>query len=244
MSLVNIMSSRAQLIVNVRIIQLFGLPTAAYWAELTDIISRVAEKKREEVAQNNNFITLDRTYIKNRTSISEEEQLSLDKSLERLGVLKVHETNPNMVAISLCTMLEILAEDDAKEIKAYKQLAKVKKTDSSKSKKEYAKYQLKAAIVEPDMEIYTAYSNWIDSIYEGGNYLTKPMVETFQKTIKQFTSNKAVQLKVIELAMIQGWKNATWAINSYQKDNGNKSVGTFINKSQGETNVEVSDSTF
>jgi hypothetical protein len=42
---------------------------------------------------------------------------------------------------------------------------------------------------------------------------TKAVVQLFEQTVTQYNSNKATQLKIIEIATINSYKDATWAIN-------------------------------
>lgn len=229
--LVDIMSSRSQIRVNVKLIQMFGLQFATYWAEIVDILDRVVEKKKEECLSNDNYITLDRNYITSRTSLTAEEQIACDKALERLEVITRHSSDPNMIRISLNTMISIIAADDAKLIKNLQQTAKLKKTDANKAKKEIIVYNLKNSIVETDLDLFNAYCAWVDAIYESKSFLTKPVIGVFQKTVNTYTDRKEVKLKIIETAMVNGWKDASWAINSYERNSGKKG-GAFIGVSQ------------
>jgi hypothetical protein len=42
---------------------------------------------------------------------------------------------------------------------------------------------------------------------------TKAVVQLFEKTVTQYTQDKALRLKIIEIATINSYKDATWAIN-------------------------------
>jgi hypothetical protein len=55
---------------------------------------------------------------------------------------------------------------------------------------------------------------------------TKAVVQLFEKTITEYSHNKAIRLKIIEIATVNSYRDATWAIN---KLGGNfKTAGTFI----------------
>ena len=123
-------------------------------------------------------------------------------------------------------MFEILSEDDTAAIVAIQKKAKSKKSSAAETKNIMIRQNLKKAIIESDEEVKTAYHTWIDAIMEGKNYLTKPAVEIFYKTVSEFSNLKQVRLKLIEIATVHGYKDATWAINIFNKDN--KSTGTRI----------------
>lgn len=224
--LLDIMSPYSYLQVNTKMISIFGLNVAAYWAELLNIYPRVIKKKKDEVIQANGYFTIDRDYIKARTSLDLSEQAKCDKVLVNIGVLSIDESDANKICISLNAMFEILSEDDTAAIVAIQKKAKSKKSSAAETKNVMIRQNLKKAIIEPDEEVKTAYHTWIDAIMEGKNYLTKPAVEIFYKTVSEFSNLKQVRLKLIEIATVHGYKDATWAINIFNKDN--KSTGTRI----------------
>lgn len=228
--LLDIMSPYSCLQVNTKMINIFGLNVAAYWAELLNIYPRVIKKKKEEVIQANGFFTIDREYIRQRTSLDISEQTKCDKVLINVGALAVDENDSNSICISLNTMFEILTEDDLATIAEIQKKAKSKKSTAKATKQDMIKFNLKKAIKETDEEIKTAYYNWIDSILDGNNFLTKQVVEIFESTIQAFSTVKAIKLKIIEIAIVRGYKNADWAINIYNKDF--KKSGTFIGVEQ------------
>lgn len=228
--LLDVMSPYSYLQVNTKMISIFGLNTAAYWAELLNIYPRVIKKKKDEVIQANGFFTIDREYIQQRTSLDLSEQAKCDKALVNVGALAVDEDNPNRICISLNVMLEILTEDDLTVISSFQKKAKAKRSTATETKQAMIKMNLKKNIKSTDAELITAYHNWIDSIMDGKNYLTKPAVEIFEKTVQSYSTSKQIQLKIIEIATVHGYKDATWAINMYSKDT--KKPGTFIGVAQ------------
>lgn len=228
--LIDIMSPYSYLQVNTKMISVFGLNTAAYWAELLNIYPRVIKKKKDEVIQANGFFTIDREYIRSRTSLDLSEQTKCDKALVNVGVLAIDENDPNRICISLNAMFEILSEDDSAAILAIQKKAKVKKSTTVATKQDMIKYNLKKAILESDQELLKAYHTWIDAIIDSKNVLTKAAVEIFYKTVSEYSTVKAIKLKIIEVATIHAYKDATWAINLYSKDT--KKPGTFIGVQQ------------
>lgn len=228
--LLDIMSPYSYLQVNTKMINIFGLNVAAYWAELLNIYPRVIKKKKDEVIQANGYFTIDREYIRQRTSLDLSEQTKCDKVLVNIGVLSIDEADPNKICISLNAMFEILSEDDAEAIVAIQKKAKAKKSTTKATKQDMIKFNLKKAIRDTDEEVKNAYYNWIDSIMDGKNFLTKQVVEIFESTVQAFSTSKVVRLKLIEIATVHNYRDANWAINIYNKDC--KKPGTFIGVEQ------------
>ena len=228
--LIDVMSSYNYIQVNTKLISIFGLNISVYWAELLNIYPRVIKKKKDEVIQAQGFFTVDRDYIKSRTSLDLAEQLTCDKSLINVGVLAVDEKDQNRICISLNAMYEIMTQDDDKVLAAIQKKAKVKKASATETKKAMIRTNLKNSIVEPDLELFNAYQTWVDTVLDSGNWLTKAVIEVFQRTIKSYTDSKTIQLKIIEIATIHGYKDASWAINMYSKDS--RKPGTFIGVQQ------------
>jgi hypothetical protein len=224
--LVDVMSSYNYIQVNTKLINLLGLNVATYWAELLNIYPRVIRKKKDEVIQSSGYFTVDRDYIKSRTALDLQEQFTCDKVLINIGVLAVDENDSNRICISLTTMHEIMTADDDKALAAIQKKAKVKKATSSEAKKAAIRTNLKNSVVEVDIDLLKAYHTWIEAILDSGNWLNKAVIEVFQKTVKTYSNSKAIQLKIIEIATIHGYKDASWAINVYSKDS--RKPGTFI----------------
>jgi len=225
--LLDVISQYGYLQVNVKLANVAGLNVAAYWAELLNVYARVINKKMEQTVSNQGFFDLDREYVTRRTTLSLEEQALCDKALAGLEVLERSESDPNSIRLDINRMSDILVSDDPKELEKLAKVAKAKRSDSRTAKREAMKRSLKAAVIDPDRDLVEAYWNWIDSIMDSGNYLSKAMVEAFVKTVREFSDAKEAQLKVIEIAMIQCYKNAAWAINSFQKDY--KNMAVFLN---------------
>lgn len=229
--LVELMSPYNHIQVNVKLINIFGLNVATYWSELLNIYSRVINKKKDELLQSNGFFLIDRDYINSRTSLDRKAQATCDKTLINIGVLAVDGENPDRICISLNTMFEIITEDDAKVLYELQKKAKVKKATTAETKKAMISLNLKKYITETDSELQRAYHTWIDSYMEGsGKPLTKEVVSIFQRKIQDYTKTKAIQLKIIEIATVQHYREADWAINMFERDT--KKPGTFIGVQQ------------
>ena len=231
--LVELMSPYNHIQVNVKLINVFGLNVATYWSELLNIYSRVINKKKDELLQSNGFFLIDRDYITSRTSLDRKAQTVCDTTLINIGVLAVDEQDPNKICISLNTMFEIITEDDAAVLYELQKKAKVKKATTAETKKAMIAVNLKKAITVTDPDLVKAYHTWVDSYMAGqGKPLTKEVVTIFQRKIQEYSTSKAIQLRLIEIATVQHYREADWAINIYEKDT--KKTGTFIGVKQKE----------
>jgi hypothetical protein len=120
-------------------------------------------------------------------------------------------------------MVAIITDEDTTKLK------KTGKTsaDAKEAKISGIKATMKRAILETDAELRAAYERWVDGMIDAANCrFTKAVVQLFEKTVTEFSPNKAIRLKIIEIATINSYKDATWAINKL--DSGFKKPGTFI----------------
>ena len=174
---IDLMSQYNYLMVNIKLANLFGLNVAAYWAELMNVYAKVVNKKFDETIQNNGFFEIDRAYITRRTTLSTADQDVCDRVLTSLEVLERAPKKPDLIRIDLEKAEAIILQDDPVELERIQKTAKIKSTEKRESKRFMIKKSLKDGIVETDAELWTAYANWIDAVYDSGNYLSKPMVE-------------------------------------------------------------------
>jgi hypothetical protein len=73
---------------------------------------------------------------------------------------------------------------------------------------------MKRAIIDTDYNTRIAYERWIDGMVDAQNCkFTKAVVQLFEKTVTEYTQDKKTQLKIIEIATINSYRDATWAIN-------------------------------
>jgi len=228
---IDLMSQYTSLSVNIKLANILGLNIAVYWAELMNVYPRVIKKKEEELFNNDGYFDLDREYIKSRTTLSEEDQMLCDVALSKLDIVKVDPNNSCRIKIDIQKMYAYIVEDDPSVLKDIQKRAKVKRDDNSAVKREMIRRNLNAAISATDVDILSALRNWVDSLVEAKTFASKIVVETFQKNLISYTSDKQVQLKIIEIATIHAWADFAWAKNAFEKDYKGRS-GTFIGKQQ------------
>lgn len=209
-----------ELRLNKRLVKLAGFEVAAYWAELQSVLKQVVKK---QTMDEQGFFLLDRDYIERETTLTVNKQLKCEERLIELGALLRDAENPNRIAIGVNAMVAVITGEDTTKLKKSRKSS----ADEKAAKIEGIKSTMKKALVETDPEVRAAYERWIDGMIDAANCrFTKAVVQVFEKTITEYTTNKAIRLKIIEIATTNSYKDATWAINKL--DNRFKNPGTFI----------------
>ena len=196
-----------ELRLNKRLTKLAGFEVAAYWAELQSIIKQVVKK---HTADEFGFFTLDRDYVERETTLSVAKQLKCEEKLISMGVVMKDPNNPNKLAISVENMVEIITDEDTKKLKK----STAVKKDEKAAKIAGIKETMKKAIMETDVELRHAYERWVEGMIDAANCrFTKAVVQLFEKTVTEHTTDKATRLRIIEIATANSYKDATWAIS-------------------------------
>lgn len=209
-----------ELRLNKRLVKIAGFEVAAYWAELQSVLKQVVKK---QTMDEQGFFLLDRSYVERETTLTISKQLKCEEKLIELGALLRDAENPNRIAIGVNAMVAVITGEDTTKLKKSGRSS----ADEKAAKIAGMKATMKKAIVETDSEIHAAYERWVDGMIDAANCrFTKAVVQIFEKTITEYTTNKAIRLKIIEIATTNSYKDATWAINRLTGDS--KKPGTFI----------------
>lgn len=196
-----------ELRLNKRLVKIAGFDVAAYWAELQSILKQVVKK---QTADEHGFFSLDRDYIERETTLTLTKQLKCDEKLIAMGVIVKDMENPNRLAISVQNMVEIITDEDTKKLKKTTAIKK----DEKAAKIAGIKATMKKAILETDPDLKAAYERWIEGMIDAQNCrFTKSLVQLFEETVSKYTEDKNTRLKIIEIATVNSYKDATWAIN-------------------------------
>ena len=196
-----------ELKLNKKLIKIAGFEVAAYWAELQSILKQVVKK---QTMDEQGFFTLDRDFMERETTLTVTKQLKCDEKLLSLGVLQKDPVDPNRLAIAVNGMVAVITDEDTTKLK------KTGKTsaDAKAAKIAGIKATMKKAILEDDLELRAAYERWIDGMVDAQNCkFTKAVVQLFEKTVTEYTKDRNLRIKIIEIATTNSWKDATWAIN-------------------------------
>lgn len=209
-----------ELRLNKRLVKVAGFEVAAYWAELQSVLKQVVKK---QTMDEQGFFLLDRSYVERETTLTVSKQLKCEEKLIELGALLRDAENPNRIAIGVNAMVAVITGEDTTKLKKSGRSS----ADEKAAKIAGMKATMKKAIVETDPETRAAYERWVDGMIDAANCrFTKAVVQIFEKTITEYTTNKAIRLKIIEIATTNSYKDATWAINRLTGDS--KKPGTFI----------------
>ena len=135
--------------------------------------------------------------------------------------------NPNKLAISVSNMIEIISNEDTTKLK---KTTAVKK-DEKAAKIAGIKATMKKAILETDLEVRAAYERWIEGMIDAANCrFTKAVVQLFEKTVTEYTTDKNTRLKIIEIATASSYRDATWAISKLDSSSKFRSVSSVSQK--------------
>ena len=196
-----------ELRLNKKLVKIAGFEVAAYWAELQSILKQVVKK---QTMDEQGFFNLDRDFVERETTLTITKQLKCDDKLISLGVMLKDPINPNRIAIAVNGMVAVITDEDTTKLK---KTSAVKK-DAKAAKIAGMKATMKKAILETDLELRAAYERWIDGMIDAQNCrFTKEVVQLFEKTVTEHTTDKNLRLKIIEIATVNSYKDATWAIN-------------------------------
>lgn len=197
------------LLVNKRLVRIAGFEVAAYCSELVSVAKQVVKKQTADVE---GFFILDREYIERETTLTLKKQLKCDDKLIELGVLMKDPDNPNRISVGVNMLVAIISGEDVSKLR--KGTTKVSKEEEKAAKVAGIKATMKRALVETDPDIRAAYERWIDGMIDAANCrFTKAVVQLFEQTVTDYTPDKNKRLKIIELATINSYRDATWAIN-------------------------------
>ena len=196
-----------ELRLNKKLVKIAGFEVAAYWAELQSILKQVVKK---QTADERGFFTLDRAYVERETTLSITKQLKCEEKLLSLGVLLKDPAEPNRISIAVNGMVAVITDEDTTKLKK----SGSAQADAKAAKIAGMKATMKKAILETDTEVRAAYERWVDGMIDAANCrFTKAVVQLFEKTITEYTTDRALRLKIIEIATVNSFRDATWAIN-------------------------------
>lgn len=210
--LIELLSVSNYISFNSKLAQILGLHPAIYLSQIMDINEKAIRKEKVD----GNFFTIDREYIQKRTTLDEKEQIEIENTLLKLGILERSEDNAATISLSITTLTSIMMSPDEDLLKDISNISKPKKT---KTKAEKIAENLKGSITAINTELRQAYFNWIDTVLEKDGFMTKQAVVSGQMMVDQASNrNLDVALKIIEIGTINAWRDLKWAVNAYNKD--------------------------
>ena len=188
---------------NIKIAKALNTITAVYLSEIFTCID----------ADNN--ITLDTQEIEKNTGISEEEQSTIKENLITLKLLDNIDNN--------CFKFNFDNLDKLISGESYSKCTKAKKLSVTGGKltvRQKQCMQLKDSIKCSNDELLVAYKDWVDGVYANPKgFLSYKAINIFKQTVDEYANgNLDLALKIIDIATVNGYRDATWAINVFKKD--------------------------
>lgn len=215
---------------NVTLAQVLGLEGAVYCSQILDIYGKA---KRKNKLTKEGFVELNREYIMNRTTISQDKQTDLDFMLSNLQIVSRDDENLNLIKINPEVVVSLIVGKS--DIKTEIKIPSFNVVSNPDLKKEKIKLELSSN----DKEILEALNLWLDAIFESHNTakkLSKPSVILFQKGISKYANgNKELILELIRLATVNKDLDSQFAINRYtqgQKQEAKINYSVKIHKKQ------------
>ena len=216
--LLDLLSPENYVSYNVKIAQTMGLHAAIYLSELININRKAINKQKID----DHCFTINRQYIENRTTITTEEQLKLDKQLQDVGVLGKKADSPNEVYIDVNALTNMIAAGDAKLLDKVTRLTKLKDIGSAKvgkmTQKQLDIEKCKTAISTTNAELQEALCGWVEGVFMRPNgFLSKRAVTIFQNELYAYTNGDLdLALKLVDIATVGGYRDFQWAKNDFE----------------------------
>lgn len=231
---IDFLSTNNYISFNYKLAHIIGLNSAIYVAELLNIYEKAIRKDKVT----DGFFTIDRKYIQERTTFTTAEQKELDAILENIGLIM--KDGANTVSICVECLTTLLIDSNEKLISNVENIIK-KTSKSKKTKQETIIENLKAHIECDNDELKKAYEGWIDGVYANPKgFLSNRAIEIFQETVDNFANhNLDLALTIIDIASVNGYRDANWAINLY-----NRNISAYNNHNSINKTVSVGSEVF
>lgn len=211
----DVLSQDNYLNVSIKVLKLFGLKTAIYWAVLSTILTKV---KKKSALDESGFFTIDRKFVSTKTSLTPAEQKECEKILAQHGVIAISDIDVNKISVNAALMLEFIIDVDPKELAkttGRKAVAKIDAEEKKALKKAGMKETLNRYIKEEDDDIRQAYYSWISAMVDEKS-LNSAAIEIFENNVNAYTNDKTTKLKLIELAATYVYKEFAWVEVRYK----------------------------
>lgn len=215
---IDLVSTDNQVCCNIKAAKLLGLEAAIYLNELINIHAKAIAKNK---LNQEGFFRLKRSYITERTTISATKQLELDDQLLQVEILTRDQFDPDLLKVDIEMYASMLTnQNQIISNKVEKLVTKKSKTEKAAEKHNAIIENLKASVRCTDSELRDLYFAWIESIYaRPGGFLSKGAVKIFEDTINNYTKGDLdLALTLLKIATVKAYKDATWAINLYERD--------------------------
>lgn len=194
---------------NIKLANVIGLHEAIYFNILTEMYDTAYKNN----SLNSGCITIDRDIIKKLTTFDKREQGTLEKQLLNLGLIS-YGVLDTLIKVNYDTLVSMFTE---KNESITQDLSKARKVANKEAKAESILAKVKKHInINYPAELQLAYSDWLETLSEKNNFVSKQALFNAENTVDKFANgNINVALEVIRIASAHGWIDMDWAINNY-----------------------------
>lgn len=200
---------------NIKLAQLLGLKEAVYVQCITQLC----------YDGNVTSIDIDREYITCRTTLTVEEQLTIDKELIKLNLIKKKD---DIITIDFDKLTSFISQSSLNTLPDVVSDIKSMNTSKRATKEEVQRRNAMKNISTTNPELRDAYSLWIEAVLTRYGKITNGSVIQAEKAIDSFANhNLDVAISVLQFASIKGYDNMELNIQLY-KDSCSNSVKTDI----------------
>jgi len=229
--LIDLISTSNYVSFNIKLAHIIGLNESIYLSELMNINDKAIRKKKID----NNYFKLDRKYIQSRTTFDISEQNRIEKNLIKLEILKSEDNN---IALDINKLIALISSEEI--AKSDKPIPKTKTSSKIVGMTNNLKRSLKCT----NVELFEAFSKWIESVLEKQGWMSKVAVEEGEKLVDNFSNHDLdIALTIINIAAINGYRDMNWAIQRY-KENYNVYFNNNKNMKKDNSKIELSDEVF
>lgn len=235
------------IVVNCKAAAALGLVTAAYLSVLIGSYQRAVKKKK---LLDGDYFKVDRKHIKEATGLTQSDQLSCEGDLIQASILRKSPDDPDAIKLDLNVYISLVSSEDVSIVKDLRSVMRATKSTNAKESRRHAEIEsLKSSITCSNYELLTALRDWVEGVYARPNgFLSKKAIRIFQDTLNDYTKGDLdVALEIVKIATIQGYRDCTWAINTYEKDHPKKKVnsrGVRVSDGRVATREDLSDKIF
>lgn len=223
---------------NIQLAHLIGLKAAVYVSEIINIQNKAIRKKKIK----DGYFELNRKYLTDRTTLNVTEQKEIEKDLASIYVIK-KDGDSDKISLDVNTLANILITPDDDLKKVVSKVAKLKDTKQN-IKEIKIRQELKNYIDTTNDELRQAYEDWIDSVFDKEGWMSKSAVQQAQKIVDSASDRYLdIALAIVNIASINGYRDMTWAVNAFRKDQSKRYTPIQVNDTVN-TKVELGDEEF
>lgn len=198
---------------NVKCANIFGLTCAVYLSEILDIYQKAHKKNKLDEEE---YFRLNRDYIKERTTLTRNQQAELDDILSSVKVLYLKDKDHLKIDVNHLT--SILTSKDETLLNSISNECKYQSKEHKRESKNKAILEnLKNSIECSNAELLSALRLWVDSVCEK-KFLNKVTIKSFQDILNNYTKGDLdMALEIVSIATQKSYSECQWAINIYEK---------------------------